>query len=109
MMKPTKCWLILIVSLLGALAAPKILFGQGASGGLQGRVLDPSGAVIPQAQVSVTYPSGKSASAVSDATGSYQVRGLPAGAYSGNATTAEFAPFPSNVTGTAGQTKTLNI
>jgi hypothetical protein len=109
MMKSTKCWLILIVSLLGALAAPKILFGQGATGALQGRVLDPSGAVIPQAQVSVTSPSGKSTTAVSDATGSYQVRGLPAGAYTVNATTAGFAPFTSNVTVTAGQTKTLNI
>src|SRR6202789_311487 len=109
MMRLTKCWLILIVSLLGAFAAPKILFGQGATGGLQGRVLDPSGAVIPQAQVSVTSPSGKSASAVSDASGSYQVRGLPAGAYTVNATTAGFAPFTSSVTVAAGQTKTLNI
>ena len=71
--------------------------------------MDPSGAVIPQAQVTVTSPSGKSASAVSDGTGSYQVRGLPAGAYTVNATTAGFAPFTSTVTLTAGQTKTLNI
>jgi hypothetical protein len=109
MMKRTKCWLILIVSLLGALAAPKILFGQGATGTVQGRVLDPSGAVIPQTQVTVTSPSGKSASAMSDGAGSYQVRGLPAGAYTVNATTAGFAPFTSTVTVTAGQTKTLNI
>src|SRR6202789_3145666 len=109
MMRLTKCWLILIVSLLGALAAPKILFGQGATGGLQGRVLDPSGAVIPQAQVSVTSPSGKSTSAVADATGSYEVKGLSAGAYTVNATTAGFAPFTSSVTVAAGQTKTLNI
>ena len=109
MMKPTKCWLILIVSLLSALAAPKILFGQGATATVQGRVLDPSGAVIPQAQVTVTSPSGKSSSAVSDGTGSYQVRGLPAGAYTVNANTAGFAPFTSTVTVTAGQTKTLNI
>src|ERR1700722_17494160 len=109
MMKPTKCWLILIVSLLAAFAAPKILLGQGATATVQGRVLDPSGAVIPQAQVSVTSPSGKSASAMSDGAGSYQVRGLPAGAYTVNATTAGFAPFTSTVTVTAGQTKTLNI
>ena len=87
----------------------EILFGQGPTGTLQGRVLDPSGAVIPQAQVTVTSPSGKSATAVSDGTGSYQVRGLAAGAYTVNATTAGFAPFTSTVTVTAGQTKTLNI
>src|SRR6202789_4393043 len=109
MMKRAKSWLILIAVLLGALTAPTVVLGQGATGGLQGRVLDPSGAVIPQAQVSVTSPSGKSASEVSDATGSYQVKGLSAGAYTVNATTAGFAPFTSNVTVTAGQTKTLNI
>ncbi len=46
---------------------------------------------------------------MSDGTGSYQVRGLPAGAYTVNANTAGFAPFTSTVTVTAGQTKTLNI
>jgi len=109
MMKSTKFWLILFVFLLGALTAPRMVFGQGATGTLQGRVLDPTGAVIPQAQVTVTSGSGKSASAVSDGTGSYQVRGLPAGAYTVNASTAGFAPFTSTVTVTAGQTKTLNI
>src|SRR6202789_323655 len=109
MMRLTKCWLILIVSLLGAFAAPKILFGQGATGGLQGRVLDPSGAVIPNAQITVTSASGKGASAVSDGTGSYQVRGLAAGVYTVNAATAGFAPFTSTVTVSGGQTKTLNI
>jgi hypothetical protein len=109
MMKPSKCWLILIAVLLGPLTAPTTVFGQGATGSVQGRVLDPSGAVIPQAQVTVTSASGKSGSAVSDATGSYQVRGLPAGAYTVNAATAGFAPFTSTVTVTPGQTKTLNI
>jgi len=108
-MKSTKFWLILFVFLLGALTAPRMVFGQGATGTLQGRVLDPTGAVIPQAQVTVTSGSGKSAGAVSDGTGSYQVRGLPAGAYTVNASTAGFAPFTSTVTVTAGQTKTLNI
>ena len=107
MMKPSK--LILIAALLGALTAPTMLLGQGATATLKGRVLDPTGAVIPQAQVTVTSASGKAASAVSDATGSYQVRGLPAGVYTVNATTAGFAPFTSTVTVTPGQTRTLNI
>ncbi len=109
MMKRAKYLLILMVVLLGALIAPTMVFGQKSTGTLQGRVLDPTGAVIPQAQVTVTPPSGKGFSAVSDGTGSYQVRGLPAGAYTVNATTAGFAPFTSTVTVTAGQTKTLNI
>ncbi len=46
---------------------------------------------------------------MSDGSGSYQVRGLAAGAYTVNATSAGFAPFTSTVTMTAGQAKTLNI
>jgi Carboxypeptidase regulatory-like domain/TonB dependent receptor len=108
-MKRAKCLLTVIAVLLGALALPATVFGQGSTGTIQGRVLDPTGAVIPNAQVTVTSPSGKGASAVSDGTGSYQVRGLPAGAYTVNATTEGFAPFTSTVTVSGGQTKTLNI
>ena len=108
-MKRITYLLTLITVLLGAFGSPTRAFSQGATGTLQGRVLDPSGAVIPQAQVTVTSASGKSATAVSDGAGSYQVRGLSAGAYTVNATTAGFAPFTSTVTLTAGQTRTLNI
>src|SRR6202167_1975245 len=110
MMKRTKRLLLIVFAvLLGALASPATALGQGAPGTLQGRVLDPTGAVIPQAQVTVTSASGKNTSAVSDAQGSYQVKGLSAGAYTVNATTAGFAPFTSTVTLTPGQNKTLNI
>ena len=102
-MAKTRYLFFLIIVLL-----PLVVLGQ-APGTLQGRVLDPSGAVIPQAQVTVTSSSGKSATAVSDGAGAYQVRGLAAGAYTVNASTAGFAPFTSTVTLAAGQTKTLNI
>ena len=105
----TKYLLLLITFLLTALASPIMVLGQGSTSTLQGRVLDPSGAVIPQAQVTVTSASGKSATVASDGAGSYQVRGLAAGVYTVNATTAGFAPFMSTVTLTAGQAKTLNI
>src|ERR1700731_3431510 len=108
-MKKTKYLLILITVLLGVFTSPTRVLGQGPTGTLQGRVLDPSGAVIPQAQITVTSASGKSATAVSDGGGSYQVRGLTAGAYTVNATTAGFAPFTFTVTLAAGQAKTLNI
>src|SRR3984885_3280855 len=108
-MKKTKYLLTLITVLLGSFTSPTMMLGQGPTGTLQGRVLDPSGAVIPQAQITVTSASGKNATAVSDGGGSYQVRGLAAGAYTVNATTAGFAPFTSSVTLAAGQAKTLNI
>ncbi len=109
MMKRLKYLFILINLLLGVLASPAILLAQGPTGTLQGRVVDPAGAVIPQAQVTVTSASGKSASALADGSGAYQVRGLPAGTYTVNATTPGFAPFSSTVILAAGQTKALNI
>jgi hypothetical protein len=102
-----KTFLILLAVFLGSLVAP--MLGQGPTGTLQGRVLDPSGAVIPQAQVTVTSPAGKTVSTVADAAGSYQVRGLAAGDYTVNATTPGFAPFTATVTVAPGQSKTLNI
>ncbi|HTZ60140.1 MAG TPA: carboxypeptidase regulatory-like domain-containing protein [Acidobacteriaceae bacterium] len=104
-----KHFLIAIAVLLTALAGPHMLFGQGPASTLQGRVLDPSGAVIPNAQVTVTSSAGKTRTVVSDGAGSYTVRGLAAGVYTVNADTAGFAPFTSTVTLSAGQAKTLNI
>jgi hypothetical protein len=109
MMKRSKYLFILINVLLGVLTSPPILLAQGATGTLQGRVVDPSGAVIPQAHVTLTSASGKSAGAVADGSGAYQVRGLAAGTYTVNATSPGFAPFTSTVTLTAGQTRALNI
>jgi hypothetical protein len=106
-MNKTTNFLILLTVLLGSFVAP--MLGQGPTGTLQGRVLDPSGAVIPQAQVSVTSPAGKTVSTAADAAGSYQVRGLAAGDYTVNATTPGFAPFTATVTVAPGQSKTLNI
>jgi Carboxypeptidase regulatory-like domain len=106
-MKQINNLLLMITLLLVPFAAPAA--AQGPTGSLQGRVLDPSGAVIPQAQVSVVSASGKTSTAVADSTGSYQVRGLAAGAYTVNATTAGFADFTANVTLAPGQSKTLNI
>ena len=106
-MNKTRHFSILITVLLGSFVAP--MLGQGPAGTLQGRVLDPSGAVIPQAQVTVTSPSGKTVSTTADAAGSYQVRGLAAGDYTVNATTPGFALFTATVTVAPGQAKTLNI
>jgi Carboxypeptidase regulatory-like domain len=103
----TTFFMLLVTVLLGSFGAP--MLGQGPTGTLQGRVLDPSGAVIPQAQVTVTSPAGKTVSTSADAAGSYQVRGLAAGDYTVNATTPGFAAFTATVTVAPGQSKTLNI
>ena len=108
-MKKIKYLLVFVTLWTGVLFTLTPAHAQSPGGTLQGRVLDPSGAVIPQAQVTVTSSSGKTATVVSDGAGSYQVRGLAPGDYTVNAATPGFAPFSSTVTLAAGQNKTLNI
>jgi hypothetical protein len=98
---------LLTLMAFGLACAP--VFGQGGTSTLQGRVFDPSGAVIPQAQITVTSSAGKSVSATADAAGAYAVHGLAPGAYTVNATTTGFAPFTAPVTIAAGKATTLNI
>jgi len=82
-----------------------------ASGILHGHILDPTGALIPGAQVSVSTAAGKKVGAVTaDSAGGYQVRGLPAGSYIIEATFEGFAPFVSApIALTAGQAKNIDI
>ena len=72
---------VLRVSLL-ILVATTMLLAQGDSSGIRGTVMDPSGAVIPGASVTVTKAdTGVSYQAVSTGAGNYGVRGLRAGIY----------------------------
>jgi hypothetical protein len=80
------------------------------SGTMRGSVLDPSGAVIPNASITATSSSGQTYSAVSDGAGAYVVRGLPSGTYSVKATASGFAAFAqSGVIVSAGSALRLNI
>src|ERR1700749_5056163 len=55
---------------------------QAAKGSVRGQVTDPSGAVIPNASVSLTTPDGHTVGTVtSNAGGSYQVNNLTPGTY----------------------------
>ncbi|HEY1502200.1 MAG TPA: carboxypeptidase regulatory-like domain-containing protein [Acidobacteriaceae bacterium] len=83
--------------------------GQNA-GGIRGQVADPSGAVIPNANVVVLDSAGKTAGkATSDNGGVYAVHGLAPGTYSVWVTAQGFAAFrvPSIVVA-AGQMKNVN-
>lgn len=50
-------------------------------GGIVGRVVDESGVPVPGASVTVVGPDGGQRATVTDATGRYALRGLPAGRY----------------------------
>lgn len=87
------------------------LFAQTASGTLRGVVTDPSGAVIPQAAVSLTTPQGQSVSSTtSNREGFYELKGIAPGSYNVNATAKGFAVFGrESVTVVAGQAQRLDI
>ena len=82
-----------------------------STGTLHGHILDPTGALIPGAQVTVETAAGKKmGSATADSAGGYQVRGLAAGSYVIEAGFSGFAPFVSApISLTAGQTKNIDI
>jgi hypothetical protein len=82
-----------------------------STGTLHGHILDPTGALIPGAQVTVTTAAGANVgSATADAAGGYQIRALAAGSYVIEANCPGFAPFVSApIALTAGQAKNIDI
>src|SRR3984885_9216463 len=82
------CWkglaLVCAIALaLGfTLSAPQVVSGQETTGGMQGTVKDPSGAVVPNASVTVTTPTLVGSKVVdTDASGYYRFANLPPGNY----------------------------
>ena len=63
---------------------------QTASGGLQGKVTDPSGAVVQGATVIATAPGGKKTTALSNAQGHYELKNLAPGNYTVTVTAKGF-------------------
>ncbi len=55
--------------------------GQTSSGTLRGQVTDPTGAVIPQATVMATGPTGQKTTAITNNQGTYELKGLSPGRY----------------------------
>jgi Carboxypeptidase regulatory-like domain len=83
---------------------------QAATGTLRGQVADPSGAVIPQASLTVTSAAGVSLTGTSDATGQYAISGLAPGQYTVTVQATGFSTFTSPPVRIApGQTQHLNV
>src|SRR5437868_2988664 len=77
---------------------------------LSGKVVDQTGAVIPQATVTVTAPSGKQSTATTDQGGGFDIPALAPGTYSVAAAAKGFAPLSKpGVELVAGQKQTLNL
>jgi Carboxypeptidase regulatory-like domain/TonB dependent receptor len=83
---------------------------QTATGTLRGQVADPTGAVIPQATITVTSTAGVTQTGSSDAAGQYAISGLTPGRYTVTVEATGFSVFTSPPVGiAAGQTQHLNI
>jgi hypothetical protein len=103
-------FLALCLVFLSLLPGTASVLAQTATGKLSGQVADPSGAVIPQASLSVTSATGVSRTGTSDATGQYTISGLGPGVYTVTVQAGGFSPFTSQpVKIVAGQTQHLNI
>ncbi len=92
-------------------AAPVAAPAAASAGALLGHVLDPTGAMIPGAQVTVTTAKGAPVRAMTaNATGAYVLRGLAAGSYIVQVTAPGFAPFVSAPIALAeGQSKRVDV
>src|SRR5438128_1592300 len=96
--------LVASAALIISLVYANYTYGQGtlANATLQGRVLDPSGAVIPGATLELLdLNKGARSTTVSDASGHYSFAQIPYGSYSLTAKMAGFADTtvtPINVT-----------
>lgn len=83
-----------VLVVLALLIGTGSVLAQTQATGIQGKVADPTGAVIPNATISVATPSGKVVgTATSSATGSYRVTQLMPGIYNVNISEQGFAPF----------------
>src|SRR5579863_1881038 len=78
--------ILLVLSMLAAFGV-----AQTSTGTLRGRVTDPSGAVIPQANVTITASNGKSVTATTNQQGIYEVKELAPGSYNVTVTAKGFA------------------
>jgi hypothetical protein len=100
--------LCLFVLLCGFAASA---FAQANNGAIRGTITDPTGAVIPNADVQVTTPGGHVAAEVSsDGAGGYRAGRLAAGTYIVTASAHGFAASaPKAVTVTAGQSRQFDL
>jgi hypothetical protein len=96
--------------LIFLLAAVVPAVAQAPTATLSGKVVDQTGAVIPQATVTVTAPGGKQSTATTDQGGGFEISALAPGTYSVAAAAKGFAPFSKpGVELVAGQKQTLDL
>ena len=83
---------ILVVCILALLGTASVCLAQLVSGNLTGTVYDPTGAIIPNANITVKNDAtGVESTTTSTSAGDYQINNLPVGTYSVTASAPGFA------------------
>ncbi|HET9183923.1 MAG TPA: carboxypeptidase regulatory-like domain-containing protein [Candidatus Angelobacter sp.] len=85
------------------------LSAQSQVGSLHGEVMDQTGAVIPNADITLKAANGKTISAKSDSAGSYAVRNLAPGKYNVAVQEKGFRPNAQDIELAPGESKKLNV
>jgi hypothetical protein len=87
-----------------------VAFAQSPTGSFKGKVTDQTGAVIPQARVTVVAPDGKRTIATTDGAGTFEIGPLPPGSYSVFADANGFASYKrDSVVVSPGPAQILNL
>ena len=84
---------IVLFCLVALLAIPLTMVAQSDLGSITGFVKDPSGAVIPNAKVTVSNAAGLERTATTDGAGNYSVTNIPPGLYTMTAEAPGFKKF----------------
>lgn len=99
-----------VLIFLGCLLLAGAAFAQTITGGLRGRITDPSGAVMSQATVTVTTAAGQAFTATTNSDGIYEIKGIAAGKCTVHVAAKGFSPFEqADVDVFAGQTQKFDI
>ncbi|HWC18255.1 MAG TPA: carboxypeptidase regulatory-like domain-containing protein, partial [Terriglobales bacterium] len=100
----------IFLSVILLLAFASLTFAQTNTGEIAGVVRDPSGAVIPNATITVTnVGTGLTRTAVSSSSGQYDITALPIGRYQVAVNQSGFQSFKEQIQVTVGSHNTLDI
>ncbi|HEX5433360.1 MAG TPA: carboxypeptidase regulatory-like domain-containing protein, partial [Candidatus Angelobacter sp.] len=99
----------LLAVALSIVLTAAVLNAQSQVGSLHGEVLDQTGAVIPNADITLKAANGKTISAKSDSAGSYTVRNLAPGKYNIAVQEKGFRPNAQDIEVAPGESKKLNV
>ena len=98
----------MLFAILGVLAVP--MWAQSPTGTVRGKVTDPSGAVVTNAQVSAVGGAGQTYTAQSGPNGVYEITSLPPGSYKVTVNARGFAAFTQlDLVVAAGQVQQFDI